>query len=573
MTRLGPSRRLEWDNLESRLCPAVTGAASLVVPVGRTDSYAVQRHAQDLASVSSGQDGIVFLGDSITDFFASGAGASVWSSEVAPLGAADFGVAGDTAENLLWRVENGELAGSPKLVVLNIGTNDLGYGASVNYTVAAIQAVVEEIQTLSPSTQIELMGLFPRGASAIDPLRLEIAQVNAQLASWAPQAGVSFLNIDAQLVAADGTISADFLADNVHPNAAGYQVWDNAIEALLQQTYKGESAASTTLVASNGGGAGVTKDGAVWYYGAGLPAGTNTSQPLWMRLGMLGGVVSLVASKDLSGHQELFAARADASVWVFDYWTNMWTDTGGSLVPGSMVADSNGISGIAGGGTVFHYTSESGWTEAGSLADATSLVTSQNLSGQEELFAQRSDGTVWVYRWLTGLWANTGGVLNAGSMVADSNGISGTNGPGYVFHYFDEYGWLRVGALGNVASLVDSINASGQEELFAELADNSVWVFNFATSGWSNTGGSIRPGTLIADSGGVSGIGGGSVYRYADGYGWTLASSIQNFSAVAVVDGRDSLGREILLAKAGDGTLYEDLAAVGNWVDEYGQFA
>lgn len=572
MNRPRPRRRPDWDLLETRLHPAVTGAASLVPAVQRTDSYAVQRHAADRASVASGQDGIVFLGDSITDYFATGAGASIWSSQIAPLGVADFGVAGDTAENLLWRVQDGEMAGHPRLVVLNIGTNDLGNGDSVNYTVAAIQAVVEEIQTISPDTQIELMGLFPRGATASDPLRTEIAQVNTQLAKWAPLVGASFLNIDAQLIAADGTISADFVSDNVHPNAAGYQVWDNAIQSLLQETYRSESS-SMTVVASDGGVAGITKDGAVWYNGPGLPSGTNTGQVQWTRLGTLGGVDSLVASSNLAGHQELFAERTDDSIWVYDYTAGTWSSTGGYLVPGSMVADADGISGIAGGGSVFHFTAEQGWSEVGTLMGVDTLVTSRNLSGQEELFAQRADGAIWVYRWRLGVWINTGDVLDAGSMIADSNGISGVYGPGYVFHYFDEYGWLRVGTIGNAVSLVDSISAAGQEELFAQLSDSSVWVFNFATSHWANTGESISPGTLTDVSGGVAGVAGGVVFRYADGHGWIQASSIQNFAAAALIDGVDSFGREVLYATAADGTLYELLTSVGDWVDEFGQFA
>src|SRR5262249_29721498 len=156
MNRSASRRRLEWEALEGRLCPAVTGAAAYVQPVQRTDSYAVQQYNNALIQVAGGEDQIVFLGDSITDYFGNTIGSSVWNSEIAPLRADDFGVSGDSAENLLWRVENGEVAGDPKLAVVEIGTNDLSYGYSVNYTVAAVQAVVEEIQTISPGTEILL---------------------------------------------------------------------------------------------------------------------------------------------------------------------------------------------------------------------------------------------------------------------------------------------------------------------------------------------------------------------------------------------------------------------------------
>ena len=43
-------------------------------------------------------------------------------------GAADFGVGSDQTQNVLWRLLNGELGGHPKVAVVMIGTNDLGYG-------------------------------------------------------------------------------------------------------------------------------------------------------------------------------------------------------------------------------------------------------------------------------------------------------------------------------------------------------------------------------------------------------------------------------------------------------------
>jgi lysophospholipase L1-like esterase len=254
MIRPALRHRLEWDVLESRLCPSDSGATS-IIPDERTDDYAVERHLYDLGQVASGNDNIVFLGDSITDYFYGASGSSIWQSRLASIGAANFGVAGDTAENLLWRIENGELSGDPKVAVVEIGTNDLGLGYSVDYTAAAIEAVVEEIHALSPNTLVVLMGLFPRGATADDFLRIEAEEVNDLLADWsATRPGVDFLDIDSELTAADGSITADFLPDDLHPNARGYEVWANAIEPvvldLLGTTYSAWEGSGTTGSAS-----------------------------------------------------------------------------------------------------------------------------------------------------------------------------------------------------------------------------------------------------------------------------------------------------------------------------------
>jgi lysophospholipase L1-like esterase len=229
MKTLRTLRRIDWDILESRRCPSLTvyfPAADQ--PVEHLDPASVAEHSIDLAAVASGQaSNIVFLGDSITQFFQQKAGASVWSSRIAPLGAADLGVAGDTTNNLLWRLENGELAGQPRVAVLMIGTNNLGYlGESVDQTVAGIEADIAAIHSISPGTEILLNGIFPRGLPT-DQLRAEVLEVNAQLANLAGSLGVIYSNPGANLATADGSIAPNVLTDLLHPDASGYEIWAN----------------------------------------------------------------------------------------------------------------------------------------------------------------------------------------------------------------------------------------------------------------------------------------------------------------------------------------------------------
>ncbi len=64
---------------------------------------------------------VVFLGDSITEGWG-GNGKSVWDKHYAPLGAYNYGIGGDTTQNVLWRIQNHELDGiNPKVLVLKIG--------------------------------------------------------------------------------------------------------------------------------------------------------------------------------------------------------------------------------------------------------------------------------------------------------------------------------------------------------------------------------------------------------------------------------------------------------------------
>ena len=237
MRRLKPG----YDRLEGRDCPSITAPPYLAeipplgaIPVERTDPTAVRQHVLDVTRAATGRYPVVFLGDSITNYWATLGGAASWRKSLAPLGAAAFGVPEDIAQDLIWRVENGELMGHPEVAVVEVGTNNLGAGDSVSDTVTAITGVVDAIEAASPSTKILLLGLLPRGASPADPLRAEVAAVNAQLAGLADGDRVRYLDLGPAVTLPGGAITPNFLApDYVHPNARGYRALTAAILPTL----------------------------------------------------------------------------------------------------------------------------------------------------------------------------------------------------------------------------------------------------------------------------------------------------------------------------------------------------
>ena len=204
------------------------------IPIERTDPGAVRQHMIDVQEAESGRYDVVFLGDSITNYWATLAGAAYWRRQIAPLGAAAFGVPEDLTQDLLWRVENGELAGHPKVAVVEIGSNNLGAGDSVADTVVAIEGVVDAIEAESPSTKILLLGILPRGASPTDPLRGKITAVNTQLAGLADGTHVRYLDLGPAVTLPGGVIAPNFLPPyDIHPNARGYRALTAAIEPTL----------------------------------------------------------------------------------------------------------------------------------------------------------------------------------------------------------------------------------------------------------------------------------------------------------------------------------------------------
>src|SRR5262245_5070565 len=84
-----------------------TPAPSATVPLAPRNE---NRHNSFLEIARAGNIELLFVGDSITDLWDDRA-KDLWDSTWAPLKAANFGISGDTTQGVLWRMQNGELAG------------------------------------------------------------------------------------------------------------------------------------------------------------------------------------------------------------------------------------------------------------------------------------------------------------------------------------------------------------------------------------------------------------------------------------------------------------------------------
>jgi lysophospholipase L1-like esterase len=193
-------------------------------PVPRDDN----RHKSFLEIAARGNIDLLFVGDSITDWWAR-AGLPVWEQTFASLKAANFGIAGDTTQGVLWRMQNGELEGfKAKLIVLMLGTNNIN--RNPNDEIAdGDRAIVEEFKKRQPQAKVLLLGIFPRGADPNNPARAAIKEINAKLAKLADNKKVFYMDIGDKFLTSDGTLTTEIMADGLHPTAKGYQVWADAI--------------------------------------------------------------------------------------------------------------------------------------------------------------------------------------------------------------------------------------------------------------------------------------------------------------------------------------------------------
>ena len=193
------------------------------------------------ASAQAATIDVVFDGDSITDFWQK-TGLKVWTTTFAKYHPFDFGISGDTTQNLLWRLAHGQAQGlHPKVILLMIGTNDMKYTSSPQDIADGVAEIIREYQKICPDAVIVLQAIFPRAASPTDPYRLKVNATNPLLAKLGDGSKVIYLDFGASFLAADGTLTKDIMPDYLHPSEKGYRIWADAISPILDK-YTGTQA-------------------------------------------------------------------------------------------------------------------------------------------------------------------------------------------------------------------------------------------------------------------------------------------------------------------------------------------
>jgi lysophospholipase L1-like esterase len=213
------------------------------LPSPRTDENSKIAHQQLLEKAAKGGIDVYFIGDSIarrwgaTDYPELLAN---WKENFFGWNAADFGWGADRTENILWRLENGELDGvNPKVIVILAGTNNIGTAAGGAAKVAditrGIAAIVHVCRQRAPAATIILTAIFPRNDNmAVMP---EIDTINDIIARLADGKVVRYLNVNDRLADKDGRLFDAMMnaRDKLHPTLKGYQVWADGLKPILRE--------------------------------------------------------------------------------------------------------------------------------------------------------------------------------------------------------------------------------------------------------------------------------------------------------------------------------------------------
>jgi lysophospholipase L1-like esterase len=213
-------------------------------PVPRTDQNSMIAHAQLVEKAGKGGIDVYFEGDSITRRWGATDYPELlanWNQNFFGWNATNFGWGADTIQNILWRLNNGELDDvHPKVIVLLAGTNNVGNTTApgteevkVADITKGLEAILKIMRAKAPEATIILMGIFPRNDNLA--LLSTINKINDNLSRMADGKGTRYLNINDKLAEPNGMLFDGMMndKDKLHPTIKGYQVWADALKPVF----------------------------------------------------------------------------------------------------------------------------------------------------------------------------------------------------------------------------------------------------------------------------------------------------------------------------------------------------
>ena len=201
--------------------PEMKEVQSLDMNRRKNDWGSLCQYKNDNMTVLAGpKPKIVFLGDSITEFW------SIGDPELFEPGVINRGISGQTSSQMLVRFWQDVVRLNPEVVHIMAGTNDLAENTGY-VSDEAFKGNIEAMVTLAQSHGIGviLASIPPAGSFGwrpeLNPPE-RISHLNQWIKEYAAQQGAVFVDYHSLLTDDGAKMSADLTHDGVHPHRGGY---------------------------------------------------------------------------------------------------------------------------------------------------------------------------------------------------------------------------------------------------------------------------------------------------------------------------------------------------------------
>jgi lysophospholipase L1-like esterase len=168
---------------------------------------------------------IAFVGDGLT---ANGR----WEDWFPGYTVHNLGVSGNTTDDVAARLP--EIVGlHPDAVVLQVGTNDLGWRRSDEYIGRNIETILCEVRRGLPETRLMIQSVVPRERDYAETIR----SINRHLWQFAPTQKAVYLDLWPALAQPDGELDLAYSEDRLHLTDAGYEAWVAVLKPAVEEIF------------------------------------------------------------------------------------------------------------------------------------------------------------------------------------------------------------------------------------------------------------------------------------------------------------------------------------------------
>lgn len=194
----------------------------------------IQKNYRDLNQLAIKEPAIIFIGDSIVEYF------PLHELLQSPKTLVNRGIRGYKTDLLLENLDAHLFGQALDKVFLLIGTNDIGKEMAQAETLANLEAVIQEISRDYPLAQIQLLSVLPvneqeqyKGTvyirtnekiQALNRAYQELAQAYYQ---------VSYVDVYSSLLDEVGQLAEAYTTDGLHLSVAGYRILAQALQETL----------------------------------------------------------------------------------------------------------------------------------------------------------------------------------------------------------------------------------------------------------------------------------------------------------------------------------------------------
>ncbi len=176
--------------------------------------------------------GVVFVGDSITDF-------CNLDTYYPGLNAVNRGISGDTIEGILGRMEESIFGLSPSVVVLLGGANNFaeGYDDVETHILDTYHSILSQIKARLPRTKVLVQSVYPvSDVSFHNRYKFghgHIKSINTKLEALTQSLGYHFADVYSVITSGDEAFDKQFTDDGLHPNKNGYKVISEYLRPII----------------------------------------------------------------------------------------------------------------------------------------------------------------------------------------------------------------------------------------------------------------------------------------------------------------------------------------------------